>query len=165
MREEDIYKTAFRTHQDHYKFLMMPFGLTNIPSTSQSLVDNIFQPLLRKLVLVFFGNILSLGSLIQCISIRFLKCWPNINFMSNDKNVSLELPNKSAVSMVCKKAACVLEWLALQTVKELRGFIGLKGIKGDYEELRNNRKTPYGIIEEGCFDWNAKAQAAFEELK
>lgn len=53
--------------------------------------------------------------------------------------------------MVCKKAAFVLEWLALQTVKGLCGFIGLKGIKGDYEELWNKRKTPYRIIEEGLF--------------
>lgn len=59
--------------------------------------------------------------------------------------------SNSVVSMDCKKAACVLEWLGLQTVKELHGFLGLKGIKGDYEELWNNRKIHYRIIEEGLF--------------
>ena len=58
VKDEDIHKTTFRTSYGHYEFLVIPFELSNAPTTFMYLLNNIFNPHFDKFVLVFIYDIL-----------------------------------------------------------------------------------------------------------
>ena len=58
IKDEDIFKTAFRTRYGHYEFVVMPFGLTNALAVFMCLMNNIMCKYLDKFMVMFINDIL-----------------------------------------------------------------------------------------------------------
>nr|GEX61992.1 hypothetical protein [Tanacetum cinerariifolium] len=96
IKEDEIYKTAFRTHERHYVFLVMPFGLINAPLTFQSLMNTVFKAFLRK-----------------------TKCYfvvPRVEYLGH-------IISAQGVSTDPSKIEAMQKWPLPSTLKQLRGFL------------------------------------------
>ena len=59
IKDEDIFKTAFRTRYGHYEFVVMTFGLTNDgPTVFMCLMNNVLHKYRDKFIVVFIDDIL-----------------------------------------------------------------------------------------------------------
>jgi hypothetical protein len=57
IRAKDIPKIAFSMRYGLYEYLVMSFGLTNVPAHFMHLMNSVFMPELDKFVVVFIDDI------------------------------------------------------------------------------------------------------------
>ena len=139
MKPEDEYKTAFKTHHGLYHFKVLPFGLTNAPSTFQCVMNNVLSPFLRKFVMVFLDDILiyipsldtHLSHLQQVLDklrehnlyMKLSKC----SFAQHQIEYLGHIISQEGVATNPSKTVAMLQWPSPTSVTELRGFLGLTG--------------------------------------
>lgn len=179
MKPEDEHKTAFKTHNGHFEFRVMSYGLTGAPATFQGLMNTVLAPLLRKGVLVFIDDILiyskdltdhvlKLRQVFQILHVHQLKVKRSkCSFAQSTLTYLGHVISKDGVSTDPKNIQAVQQWAVPANVKEVRGFLGLAGY---YRKFVRH----FGVISRPLTDllkkhvvfvWTSTHQTAFEALK
>lgn len=132
-------KTAFKTHNGHSEFRVMPFGLTSAPATFQAVMNTIFQPILRKFVLVFVDDILIYSRTLQDHLIHlqqvfdilqktnFFVKYSKCSFAQQQLEYLGHINGIHGVATDNKKIEAVCTWPVPTNVKQVRAFLGLAG--------------------------------------
>ncbi|KAJ4780691.1 polyprotein [Rhynchospora pubera] len=178
VHEDDIHKTAFRTHHGHFEFRVMPFGLSNDPSTFQALMIEIFQPLLRKFVIIFFYDIVvysgsleahleHLSQVFQILRSNQLVVKPSkCTFAVSQIAFLGHIISASTVAADPDKLKAIADWPTPTTQRQLRGFLGLAGYYRRFVHRYASIAGPLiDLLSKDKFLWSESAQEAFLTLK
>jgi hypothetical protein len=166
MKEEDIPKTSFLSHEDHYEFLVMLFGLCNANSTFQIIMNHVFPPFLRHFVLVFFDDILiysknwpshlsHVNQVLHLLSKHqlFLKQSKCV-FGASEVEYLGHIFDKDGVQVDSKKIESMEDWPRPKNLKSLRGFLGLKGYYRKFVQNYGKIAPPLtSLLKKIAFTW------------
>ncbi|KAJ0550590.1 putative nucleotidyltransferase, Ribonuclease H [Helianthus annuus] len=178
MRPGDEWKTAFKTRDGLYEWMVMPFGLSNAPSTFMRLMNHVFKPFIGKCVVVYFDDILIFSENIpQHLHhlkavfevLREQKLFANrskCHFLTPEVVFLGYLVSGHGIRMDSTKVSAITSWPTPTSFHDIRSFHGLASF---YRRFIRNFSSIVGPITDclkaSKFQWTPAAQVAFDTLK
>ncbi|XP_021803216.1 uncharacterized protein LOC110747330 [Prunus avium] len=178
IREGDEWKTAFKTPDGLYEWLVMPFGMSNAPSTFMRVMTHVLRPYISKFLVVYFDDILiysrSREEHLQHLRTIFLTLQKE-KLYANLKKCSFLQPqvlflgfniSAAGVSTDPAKVEAISGWPTPTTLTETRSFHGLASFYRRFIPGFSTIMAPItDCMKQGAFLWTPAAAKAFTILK
>ncbi|GKE40313.1 putative reverse transcriptase domain-containing protein, partial [Tanacetum coccineum] len=179
VHEDDILKTAFRTRYEHFKFTVMPFGLTDAPAVFMDLMNRVCKPYLDKFVIVFIDDILIYSKTKEDHEVhlrlvlellrkeklyaKFSKC----EFWLQEVHFLGHIVNQSGIHVDPSKIEAVNNWKVPTTPSEIRSFFGLAGHYRRFIANFSKIAKPLTSLTQKNkkYVWGVEQEEAFQTLK
>ena len=178
MRDGDEWKTTFKTRDGLYEWMVMPFGLSNAPSTFMRFMNHILKPCIGNFVVVYFDDILiysknsmehlehsrQLFSILreQRLFVNLKKC----DFYA-DRIIFLGyVVTKDGIEMDRSKIEAITNWPTPSSIHDVRSFHGLVSFYRRFIRGFSSIMTPVTeCFKEDKFKWASVAEESFELIK
>jgi hypothetical protein len=178
IRPGDEWKTAFKTKDGLYEWLVMPFGLSNASSTFMRIMTQVFQPFIGKFLVVYFDDILIYSKTKEDHILHLqqvMRVLRQDKFYVNMKKCSFMTPrvvflgfvdSSKGVEPDIEKLKAILEWPEPSNLHEARSFHGLAIFYRRFIRHFSTIMTPIkDCMKRGQFSWTGAASKAFKEVK
>jgi len=173
------YKTAFRTCYGLFEYLVMPFGMTNSPTTFQYFMNDIFHDMTDIFVIIYLDNILIFSKNLDEHKIHIQKVLERLqehNLHAKPEKCKFHTTSveylgiiitPEGVCMDPRKVQAILQWPAPRKVKELQSFLGFANF---YRRFINNYSgitKPLNSLLRGNtpWKWTEQCESVFQLLK
>lgn len=185
IKQDDRWKTAFRTRYGHYEYVVMPFGLTNAPATFQAYIHRALSSLLDTICIAYLDDILIFSKDIDAHKQHVrsvLERLREFQLFANRKkcaffSTSVEFLGyhiaPAGVSMDPSRVTAIAEWPMPKDHKEVQVFIGFTNFYRRFIHQYSNIASPLTALLKGGkdgkhfgpFQWSDKATQAFHTLR
>jgi hypothetical protein len=173
------WKTAFRTAEGLYEFMVMPFGLSNAPGTFQRLVNHVLNEFLGVFCVVYLDDILifTKGTLAKHIQhvrqvlarlrdhkllVKGEKC----EFHKKEVAYLGSIISTTGFRMDPAKIQAIADWPIPTRVKDVQAFLGLANYNRRFIKGFSEVAAPLTELtkKDVKFRWEENHRKAFEKL-
>jgi hypothetical protein len=177
IKEGDEWKAAFRTNRGLFEPLVMLYGLTNSPTTFQTMMNDIFKDLIsRGVVCVYIDDILIFTKDLE-------EHWKVVRevleilrkhklFLHHDKFECTRIEylgliiSDGKVEMDPVKVEGVAKWPTPKSKREVQQFVGFVNFYRRFiQDFSHIARPLYDVTGHAPWKWEDTQQQAFEELR